>query len=84
MSTVAAQHVNSKSAKKRPTTSSILVMQSAKKSILFRTRTTRYELEFHRPYIDAVTLVDDKGQTYERIPEVIDCWVESGAMPYAS
>lgn len=43
-----------------------------------------YELDLHRPYIDAITLVDDRGQTYERIPEVIDCWVESGAMPLAS
>ncbi len=44
----------------------------------------KYELDLHRPYIDAITLVDDRGQTYERIPEVIDCWVESGAMPLAS
>jgi isoleucyl-tRNA synthetase len=44
----------------------------------------QFELELHRPYIDAITLVDEKGRTYERIPEVIDCWVESGAMPYAS
>jgi isoleucyl-tRNA synthetase len=43
-----------------------------------------YELDLHRPYIDAITLVDDRGRTYERIPEVIDCWVESGAMPLAS
>lgn len=44
----------------------------------------KYELELHRPYIDAITLVDERGRTYERVPEVIDCWVESGAMPYAS
>jgi len=43
-----------------------------------------YELDLHRPYIDAVTLVDNKGRGYERTPEVVDCWVESGAMPYAS
>jgi isoleucyl-tRNA synthetase len=44
----------------------------------------QYELDLHRPYIDAIELVDGKGATYERIPEVIDCWVESGAMPFAS
>lgn len=44
----------------------------------------QFEPDLHRPYIDAITLVDSKGQTYERIPEVIDCWVESGVMPLAS
>ncbi len=46
--------------------------------------TKQYDLDLHRPYIDAITLVDEKGRQYERIPEVIDCWVESGAMPFAS
>ncbi len=44
----------------------------------------KFEPDLHRPYIDAITLVDDRGRTYERIPEVVDCWVESGAMPLAS
>jgi isoleucyl-tRNA synthetase len=43
-----------------------------------------YELDLHRPYIDEVTLIDGQGRHYQRIPEVIDCWVESGAMPFAS
>lgn len=43
-----------------------------------------YELDLHRPYIDAITLVDSKGRSYERTPEVVDCWVESGVMPFAS
>jgi isoleucyl-tRNA synthetase len=42
-----------------------------------------YELDMHRPYIDAITLVDDEGTEYKRIPEVIDCWFESGSMPFA-
>lgn len=46
--------------------------------------TPNYELDLHRPYIDEVVLVDGKGGKYERIPEVLDCWVESGAMPFAS
>ncbi len=50
----------------------------------FFPRNANYELDLHRPYIDAVTLVDEKGRSYERTPEVVDCWVESGAMPYAS
>ncbi len=44
----------------------------------------KYELDLHRPYIDEIILVDSAGRQYERIPEVIDCWVESGAMPFAS
>ncbi len=42
-----------------------------------------YELDLHRPYIDQIVLVEG-GKEYERTPEVIDCWVESGAMPFAS
>jgi isoleucyl-tRNA synthetase len=42
-----------------------------------------FELDLHRPYIDAITLVDENGEEYKRIPEVIDCWFESGSMPFA-
>ncbi|MBP9851641.1 MAG: class I tRNA ligase family protein [Candidatus Pacebacteria bacterium] len=45
--------------------------------------TADYDLDFHRPYIDAVTLVDENDEEYTRIPEVIDCWFESGSMPFA-
>ncbi|MGH7141591.1 MAG: class I tRNA ligase family protein [Minisyncoccia bacterium] len=44
----------------------------------------KFELDLHRPYIDSITLLDDEGREYVRIPEVVDCWVESGAMPFAS
>ncbi|MEE3468444.1 MAG: isoleucine--tRNA ligase, partial [Eubacterium sp.] len=40
--------------------------------------------ELHRPYIDAVTCTCPKcGKTMRRVPEVIDCWFDSGAMPFA-
>ncbi len=42
-----------------------------------------YELDLHRPYIDSIILVDEKGEEYKRVPEVIDCWFESGSMPFA-
>ncbi len=42
-----------------------------------------YEMDLHRPYIDEMTLVDDAGEEYRRISEVIDCWFESGSMPFA-
>jgi len=42
------------------------------------------EIELHRPYIDQVTLHCPKcGGKMRRVPEVIDCWFDSGAMPFA-
>jgi isoleucyl-tRNA synthetase len=40
------------------------------------------DLDLHRPAIDGVTF-DHDGRIYRRVPEVIDCWFDSGAMPYA-
>ena len=41
-------------------------------------------IELHRPYIDAVTIkCPDCGKTMHRVPEVIDCWFDSGSMPFA-
>ncbi len=42
------------------------------------------DIELHRPYIDAVTLTcPDCGGVMRRTPEVIDCWYDSGSMPFA-
>ena len=42
------------------------------------------EVELHRPYIDEVTFPCPKcGKEMHRVPEVIDCWFDSGAMPFA-
>ena len=42
------------------------------------------DIELHRPYIDAITFPCEKcGGTMHRVPEVIDCWFDSGAMPFA-
>ncbi len=42
------------------------------------------DIELHRPYIDAVTIkCPDCGGEMKRVPEVIDCWFDSGAMPFA-
>ena len=41
-------------------------------------------VELHRPYIDEITLkCPECGGTMRRVPEVIDCWFDSGAMPFA-
>ena len=42
------------------------------------------DIELHRPYIDGVTIRCPKcGKEMRRVPEVIDCWFDSGAMPFA-
>lgn len=42
-----------------------------------------YELDLHRPYIDAVTMSCSCGGTMKRVREVMDVWFDSGAMPFA-
>jgi len=42
------------------------------------------DIELHRPYIDNVTIkCPECGKQMHRVPEVIDCWFDSGAMPFA-
>jgi len=41
-------------------------------------------LELHKPIIDEIFLKDEDQNVYTRVPEVLDCWVESGSMPWAS
>jgi isoleucyl-tRNA synthetase len=43
-----------------------------------------FELDLHRPYIDEISFNCSCGGSMERIPDVFDCWFESGSMPYAS
>lgn len=42
-----------------------------------------YELDFHKPFIDDITLVSEDGETMTRVKEVMDVWFDSGAMPFA-
>jgi len=39
--------------------------------------------DLHKPYVDYITLVDSKGRGMRRVPDLIDVWFDSGAMPYA-
>ncbi len=41
-----------------------------------------YELDLHRPFIDDIKLTTDDGRALVRVPDVFDCWFESGSMPY--
>ncbi|MBC7981577.1 class I tRNA ligase family protein, partial [Candidatus Parcubacteria bacterium] len=42
-----------------------------------------YELDFHRPYVDEVSFVEN-GEVYRRLPEVLDVWYDAGSMPFSS
>ncbi len=39
--------------------------------------------DLHKHFVDAVSWTDDEGRVFKRVPQVLDCWFESGAMPYA-
>ncbi len=41
------------------------------------------EVDLHRPYVDAITWPDPAGGTMRRIPDLVDVWFDSGAMPWA-
>lgn len=40
-------------------------------------------LDLHKPYVDDIILVSDSGQPMKRVPDLVDVWFDSGAMPYA-
>ncbi|HUR66965.1 MAG TPA: isoleucine--tRNA ligase [Chitinophagaceae bacterium] len=40
-------------------------------------------LDLHKPYVDDITLVSASGKPMQRVPDLIDVWFDSGAMPYA-
>ncbi len=41
------------------------------------------DIDLHKPYVDQVELISDSGKTLRRVPDLIDVWFDSGAMPYA-
>ena len=40
-------------------------------------------LDLHKPYVDDIFLVSESGQAMKRVPDLVDVWFDSGAMPYA-
>ncbi|MEA3304225.1 MAG: isoleucine--tRNA ligase [Patescibacteria group bacterium] len=44
---------------------------------------TGQQLDLHKEFVDEIKIKDEQGNTLTRIPEVFDCWFESGSMPYA-
>lgn len=41
------------------------------------------ELDLHKPYVDGIVLLSKSGKPMKRVPDLIDVWFDSGAMPYA-
>ena len=39
--------------------------------------------DLHKPFVDDIILISDKGHSMKRVPDLIDVWFDSGAMPYA-
>ena len=46
-------------------------------------RLTTNDLDLHKPFVDDIILVSDAGKPMKRVPDLIDVWFDSGAMPYA-
>jgi len=44
---------------------------------------TAQSLDLHKPYVDEIILVSKSGKPMKRVPDLIDVWFDSGAMPYA-
>ncbi|WP_242692235.1 isoleucine--tRNA ligase [Aridibaculum aurantiacum] len=40
-------------------------------------------LDLHKPYVDEIILVSESGREMRRVPDLVDVWFDSGAMPYA-
>jgi isoleucyl-tRNA synthetase len=43
----------------------------------------RDDLDLHKPFVDKIVLVSDAGKPMRRVPDLVDVWFDSGAMPYA-
>lgn len=48
-----------------------------------KTINQKLEIDLHKPFVDDITLLSPKGKPMKRVPDLIDVWFDSGAMPYA-
>lgn len=56
-------------------------VNNAEIKLHYRDNDRNTEVDLHKPYVDNYRGIKD-GKTYKRIPEVLDCWFESGSMPF--
>jgi isoleucyl-tRNA synthetase len=59
------------------------IKNSISKGFMEKSPNEGKEIDLHRPFVDEVILVSDKGEKMFREPDLIDVWFDSGAMPYA-
>ncbi len=46
-------------------------------------RNLKSEIDLHKPYVDEIILISNSGKPLKRVPDLVDVWFDSGAMPYA-
>ncbi|VVB80319.1 Isoleucine--tRNA ligase [uncultured archaeon] len=49
----------------------------------YATKLPKEKIDLHKDFVDKIKLKDESGEEMTRIPDVFDCWFESGSMPYA-
>ncbi|MBI1344280.1 MAG: isoleucine--tRNA ligase [Terrimonas sp.] len=64
-----------------------LLTEARKADLAFGTSQSQHlaadHLDLHKPYVDEIVLVSPSGKPMKRVPDLIDVWFDSGAMPYA-
>ncbi len=63
--------------------STINELETGSAKTLFLDSLSGKEFDLHKHFVDGITLTSEKGELMYRVPEVFDCWFESGSMPYA-
>lgn len=59
---------------------------AAKADATLSTNNAKYlgnDIDLHKPYVDEIVLISPSGKPMKRVPDLIDVWFDSGAMPYA-
>ncbi len=49
----------------------------------YKIKDGKIDIDLHKPYVDEIELISEKGSILRRVPDLIDVWFDSGAMPYA-
>jgi isoleucyl-tRNA synthetase len=63
-----------------------LKVNAAKADATLGTNNAKYlgnDIDLHKPYVDEIILISNSGKPMKRVPDLIDVWFDSGAMPYA-
>jgi isoleucyl-tRNA synthetase len=63
-----------------------LISEAKKADAALKTQNSKLitgNLDLHKPYVDDIVLLSDSGKPMKRVPDLIDVWFDSGAMPYA-